>query len=61
MRDNAPESRGRFPGLLQVRCPADLPDLIEAAAQRQLMTPSEYLRRSLFEKLRADGLMQGAA
>ena len=61
MSDN-PESRSRFPEMLHVRCPADLPEVIESVAQRQLMTPSEYIRRSLFEKLRSDGVtLQGVA
>ena len=32
-----------------------LPEVIEATAQRQLMTPSEYIRRSVFDRLKADG------
>ena len=55
------EPRVRFPGLIKARCPANLPDAIEAAAHRQLMTPSEYIRRSVFERLKADGALQGAA
>ena len=55
------ESRARFPGLIKARCPADLPEVIEAVAQRQFMTPSEYIRRSVFERLKADGALQGAA
>lgn len=58
---DTPESRARFPSRLEVRCPADLPEVIETAAQRQLMTPSEYIRRSVFERLKADGALQGAA
>ena len=49
------ESRSHFPGMLHVRCPAVLPEVIEATAQRQLMTPSEYIRRSVFDRLKADG------
>ena len=50
------EPRARFPDVLHVRCPANLPNVIERAAQRQLMTPSEYVRRSVFERLTADGI-----
>ena len=55
MGDNS-ESRSRFPEMIHVRCPANLPKVIESTAQRQLMTPSEYIRRSVFERLKADGL-----
>ena len=64
MSDNHTKS-GRFPELLQARCPTALPPLIESVAQRQCMTPSEYIRRSVFERLKADGIdpasMAGAA
>ncbi len=46
---------GRFPNLLQARCPKTLPPLIERAAQSQCMTPSEYIRRSVVERLLLDG------
>jgi hypothetical protein len=50
-----PQKSGRFPELL-ARCPTSLPPLIESVAQRQCMTPSEYIRRSVFERLKADGI-----
>jgi hypothetical protein len=56
MSGNAESKPGRFPDLLQARCPTALPPLIERAAQRQCMTPSEYIRRSVFERLKADGI-----
>jgi hypothetical protein len=46
---------GRFPNLLQARCPSAIPPLIELAAQSRCMTPSEYIRRCVIERLRADG------
>jgi hypothetical protein len=52
----SPAKSGRFPDLLQARCPTTLPPLIEKVAQRQCMTPSEYIRRSVFERLKADGI-----
>jgi hypothetical protein len=53
----AKESKpSRFPDLLQARCPRALPSIIERVAQSQCMTPSEYIRRSVFERLRADGI-----
>jgi hypothetical protein len=55
LAENEPKP-GRFPKLLQARCPKTLPPLIERAAQSQCMTPSEYIRRSVFERLKADGI-----
>jgi hypothetical protein len=55
-RMSAESKPGRFPELLRVRCPRPLPALIERTAERQCMSPSEYIRRSLFERLRADGV-----
>jgi hypothetical protein len=46
---------GRFPNLLQARCPNAIPPLIELASQSRCMTPSEYIRRSVMERLQADG------
>ncbi len=55
----------RFTRNLYVRCPAVLPPAVETAAQRQCMTSSEYVRRSVVERLSADGfdvsLLAGAA
>lgn len=45
----------RFTRNLYVRCPAVLPAVVESAAQRQCMTSSEYVRRSVVERLSADG------
>jgi hypothetical protein len=55
-RMSAESKPGRFPELLRVRCPRPLPALIERTAERQCMSPSEYIRRSLFERLKADGV-----
>ena len=51
----ADETRARFPNLISVRCPPALPVAIERAADRDLTTPSEYVRRALIDRLRADG------
>jgi hypothetical protein len=40
---------------LQVRVPETLTAAIKTAAERELMTMSEYVRRVLIERLRADG------
>ena len=45
-----------FTGTLQVRCPATLPVAIEQAAAQNLMTASEYVRRSVIDRLKADGV-----
>jgi hypothetical protein len=41
---------------LHVRAPRSLMRAIRDAAARELMSPSEYTRRALVEKLRADGI-----
>ena len=46
----------RFTRNLYVRCPAVLPPAVETAAQRQCMTSSEYVRRSVIDRLKADGI-----
>jgi hypothetical protein len=46
----------KFGKLLQVRTPEVLSEAIEVAAARNLMTPSEYIRRSVIDRLRADGI-----
>lgn len=46
----------QFSERLMLRVPAVLPKAIEAAAARNLMTPSEYVRRSVIDRLRADGI-----
>jgi hypothetical protein len=50
-----PSRPSRFTRNLYVRCPAVLPPAVETAAQRQCMTSSEYVRRSVVERLSADG------
>jgi hypothetical protein len=46
----------RFTDSLRIRCPASLPAAIGTAAARNMMTPSEYVRRSVFDRLKADGV-----
>jgi hypothetical protein len=46
----------RFTGRIRARCPAALPPAIEMAAAQALMTPSEYIRRSIIDRLKADGI-----
>jgi hypothetical protein len=54
-----------FSGVVRFRCPSVLPAAIEQGAARNLMTASEYIRRSVIERLKADGIdpaqMAGAA
>jgi hypothetical protein len=45
-----------FTDVLQVRCPPVLPPAIERAAAQNLMTASEYVRRSVIDRLKADGV-----
>lgn len=50
------QRQAKFGKLLQVRVPEVLSDAIEVAAARNLMTSSEYVRRSAIDRLRADGI-----
>ena len=49
----------RFTDSLRVRCPPSLPVAIDLAAAKALMTPSEYVRRSVIDRLEADGIDPG--
>jgi hypothetical protein len=53
---NDSESSARFTDRMFVRCPASLPTAIDKAAAQNLMTASEYIRRSVIDRLRADGI-----
>ena len=53
------ETHVRFSELLRVRCPAALPAAIEKAATKNMMTASEYIRRSVVDRLKADGINLG--
>jgi hypothetical protein len=46
----------RFSDSIRVRCPPSLPFAIDKAATRHLMTSSEYVRRSVIDRLKADGV-----
>lgn len=46
----------RFTGRVLVRCPASLPPAIDRAAAKNLMTASEYVRRSVIDRLKTDGI-----
>jgi hypothetical protein len=45
----------RFPGRLQFRCPPALTATLAAAADREMTTASDYVRRAVASRLRADG------
>jgi hypothetical protein len=49
------ESSPRFPVSLHVRLPASLPPVLDRAAEKQFTTAAEYIRRSVYERLKADG------
>jgi hypothetical protein len=42
--------------LLQFRAPESLSEAIDAAAKRELQTKSEYVRRSIIDRLKASGV-----
>ena len=46
----------RFTSQLFLRCPDELPAAVKVAARKQCTTPSDYVRRSIFERLKADGI-----
>ena len=46
----------RFDTLLQVRTPAALVDAVDKTASKELVTRSDYVRRAVLERLRADGV-----
>jgi hypothetical protein len=46
----------KFQKLVQFRAPESLSDAIDAAASKHLQSKSEYIRRSVFESLKADGV-----
>jgi metal-responsive CopG/Arc/MetJ family transcriptional regulator len=46
----------RFDTMLQVRTPAELVHAIDKTASRELVTRSDYVRRAVIERLRADGV-----
>jgi hypothetical protein len=56
---NKSDDTTRFTDSLRVRCPASLPAAIDKAASRHLMTSSEYIRRSVIDRLKADGIDPG--
>ncbi|UGX96762.1 hypothetical protein G6321_00017110 [Bradyrhizobium barranii subsp. barranii] len=51
-RKSAPLLTERY----EVMFPAVLPHAIQVAAERALMTPAEYVRRSVIDKLLSDGI-----
>jgi hypothetical protein len=51
-----PRAITRFTDCVVVRCPASLPRAIDRAAAKSLMTSSEYIRRSVIDRLKADGI-----
>jgi hypothetical protein len=61
----ASENSGLHTKRMVVRCPPTLPGAVELAAVRNLMTSSEYIRRCVVDRLKAEGIdpaqMAGAA
>jgi uncharacterized protein with beta-barrel porin domain len=52
----AADHASRFQKLVQFRAPESLSGAIDAAARRDCQSKSEYIRRSVIERLRADGI-----
>jgi hypothetical protein len=45
----------RFPVFLHVRLPASVHPILGKAAEKNLMTSAEYIRRSVIDRLQVDG------
>jgi hypothetical protein len=45
----------RFPERLQFRCPPVLSETLAAAVDKEMTTASDYVRRAVVSRLRADG------
>jgi len=56
LRKSSTDDAARFTDRVLVRCPASLPPAIDRAAAKNLMTASEYVRRSVIDRLKADGI-----
>ncbi len=50
------DQAAKFQKLVQFRAPESLSDAIGAAASKHLQSKSEYVRRSVIDRMRADGI-----
>jgi hypothetical protein len=50
------DAASRFTDSIRIRCPASLPVAIDKAASRHLMSSSEYIRRSVIDRLVSEGI-----
>jgi hypothetical protein len=48
--------REHFPILIKARAPDILREAIKVAAEKELTTPSEWMRRALLRRLREEGI-----
>lgn len=46
----------RFDGEIRARCPSALISAAEKAAAKNMMSSSEFVRRCIFDRVRADGI-----
>ncbi len=51
----------KFSEEIRVRCPSRMAPMIDRAAERRCMKPSEFIRMSIVERLMADGFKFGEA
>ena len=49
----------KFTSTVAIRCPERMGTMIDRAADRRCMKPSEYVRQAIVQSLRADGLEFG--
>jgi hypothetical protein len=49
----------RFTDTVLVRCPSRMGSMIDKAAERRFMKPSEFVRMAIVERLKGDGIEFG--
>lgn len=47
----------KFNITIGIRAPKEMVEAIDLAAQQRLMTPTEYIRGAIFDRLVADGMI----
>lgn len=46
----------KFQSYIGLRVPAEIPDLVNAAAEKVMQKPTAYIRQALSERLQRDGI-----
>ena len=48
--------QAKFQAYIGLRVPAEIPDLVTAAAEKVMQKPTSYIRQALSERLQRDGI-----